>query len=159
MSINILAAGNLVKDPVQAQSKGGNPYVRATVKTAQTNREGESEAIFVSVMAFGSEGEKLGKLKAGDAVSVAGKATLGTFTNKQGNTTASLSVMASGVLTVYGVSKRRADPESSRHAQRSDGSHDPDGGAFRRYAEAMSPGMQGRSIASDLPDFNDEISF
>ena len=110
--LNVLLTGKLAKDPKTGNSRNGQPWTAATIRVPlQPNQEGEADSLFVSTIAFGSEAEKLGRLTAGDAVSVTGTAKVSTFTAKDGTVKPSMDVQAVGIMTAYAVRKKRGQDD------------------------------------------------
>jgi single-stranded DNA-binding protein len=91
--IRVLVSGRLYGSPVHRTGSGGKPFVTAKLRVDI----GEEASAWASVIAFGAESERLGGLKDGDAVLVAGRATLQAFTGKSGTVGASLSIVADDV--------------------------------------------------------------
>jgi single-stranded DNA-binding protein len=104
MSLDLLASGSLIRDPQVKTSSNGNAYTAALLSVAT----GGEDRQIVSVIAWGSVGEKLARFKAGDSISVTGPAKLGIY-EKNGETRPSLSVTANGILSAYEARKRRGD--------------------------------------------------
>jgi single-stranded DNA-binding protein len=100
--IDVLVSGKLIRDPVTRTGQSGKPFTTALLRCDT----GEEEQTLVSVIAFQEAAEKLGHLKAGDAVAVAGAAKLSSW-EKDGETKHGLAVTASAVLSAYDVRKRR----------------------------------------------------
>ena len=100
--LDVLVSGKLVRDPVTRTGQSGKPFTTGLLRVDV----GEEEQMLVSVIAFQEAGEKLGRLKSGDAVSVAGSAKLSSW-EKDGETRHGLSVTASSVLSAYDVRRRR----------------------------------------------------
>ena len=100
--LDVLVSGKLVRDPVTRTGQSGKPFTTCLLRVDV----GEEEQMLVSVIAFQEVGEKLGRLKSGDAVSVAGSAKLSSW-EKDGETRHGLSVTASSVLSAYDVRRRR----------------------------------------------------
>lgn len=87
MSLHALATGTLVADPQRREGRKG-PFATTTIRV-QT----EDEAIILSVIAFGETAERLLALTKGDAVSVAGRAKLSTWTGRDGAERHGLSIV------------------------------------------------------------------
>ena len=100
-----LVTGTLVGLVEQRQGKNDTSFVVAKVKAAP----GEGESLIVNVIAFASEAcAALLALDEGDTVAVSGALTPKVWTDKQGNTRPALDMVASQVLTVYQVDRKRA---------------------------------------------------
>ncbi len=104
MSIEALILGKLHQRPEQRSSKSGRPFVTAKVRAAMA----EGESVFVNVIAFSeSAGAALLALEVGDAVALAGTLKPGAWVDRDGNARPSVDMVASKVLTVYGLRKKR----------------------------------------------------
>jgi single-stranded DNA-binding protein len=138
MTAYALITGTLHKDPATRTSSAGNEFVTATIKFQQKARDGSTETLFVSVSAFRDEAQSvLGRLKAGDAVSVGGTLQLGIW-ERDGVAHPSLSMMADTVAAA------RPRPKPKRNQAR--GMEDMDA-------------LYSRRLPQDQDDFNDPISF
>lgn len=123
--LNVLLTGKLAKKPRPGTSRNGSPYCQASVRVPlQANTEGEAESIFASVIAFGSDSEKLARLAQGDAVSITGTAKLNVWQPQDGSPPRpGLDVQATGILTAYELRKRRGsdgnqtDSKPASHTQ------------------------------------------
>ena len=102
--LDVLVSGKLIREPVTRTGQSGKPFTTALVRCDV----GEEEQMLVSVIAFQEAGEKLGRLRAGDAIAIAGSAKLSSW-EKDGETKHGLSVTASAVLSAYDVRKRRGN--------------------------------------------------
>lgn len=150
--LEVLISGKLLRDPQTRTGPSGKPYSTAMVR-ASVGSKGEESAV-VSVIAFQEEGEKLGRLRAGDAVSVAGSAKPTVWT-KDGEARAGLDVVATAILTAYDARKRRGDTESAPNpARRSAGN----GGRSEQRSGRQAPG-QGYGAGYDGVPFDDPIGF
>lgn len=100
-----LVSGTLVGLAEQRQGKNDTSFVLAKVKATP----GEGESLIVNVIAFTAEAcAALLALDEGDTLAVAGALTPKVWTDKQGNTRPALDMVASQVLTVYHVDRKRA---------------------------------------------------
>ena len=138
MSLDILASGSLIRDPNVRTSSNGNSYTTALLSVATSGDERQ----VVNLIAFGSVGEKLARLKQGDSISVTGPAKVGIY-EKDGETKPSVSITANGILTAYAARKRRGD---------TDGKEKP---------KAQQNGSRTRdwNAAYGEPGFDDDIGF
>jgi single-stranded DNA-binding protein len=100
-----LITGTLVGLAEQRQGKNDTTFVLAKVKAMP----GEGEPLIVNVIAFAAEAcAALLALDEGDALALSGALTPKVWTDKQGNTRPALDLVASQVLTVYHVDRKRA---------------------------------------------------
>lgn len=106
--LEVLLSGKLLRDPQTRTGQSGKPFTTALVRVP-TERE---ESILVNVIAFQEAGGKLAKLKAGDAVNMAGSGKLSAW-EKDGETHHGLSVTASAILSAWDVKKRRGDTDTA----------------------------------------------
>ena len=105
--LEVLISGKLFRDPQVRVGQSGKPFTTALVRVPVDNGE---ESILASTIAFGEVGERLARLKSGDAVSIAGSAKLSSW-EKDGETRHGLGVTASAILSAYDTRKRRAAPK------------------------------------------------
>lgn len=102
--IGILIEGKLHADPVRRTSAKGQPYVTAQMRAAGD----DGETVWISLIAFDATAvEALGRLAAGDAVAVAGHASLSAWQAKDGEHKVGLKVTVSKIMSVYEAGKRR----------------------------------------------------
>ncbi|MGX2030905.1 MULTISPECIES: single-stranded DNA-binding protein [Methylocaldum] len=111
--IDVLIAGRLLRDPQRRTGQSGKAFTTAMISAAV---EGADDRQLVSVIAFGDQAERLGRLKAGDSVFVAGPAKLTTW-DRDGETRQGLNVTATGILTAYDARKRRGDTNKPKEHQ------------------------------------------
>lgn len=108
--IRALITGKLHDAPQARTSQNGNPYAVCKVKADDKN----GAWVWVSVIAFGQEAERLLTLKAGDAVAIGGRAELSVWEDKDGNHHPGLSLVADEVATLRGRPKPKADTAPTR---------------------------------------------
>jgi len=101
--IRALVSGTLHGDPQTRTSRGGQPFTTGKLKADS----GDGATVWVSLIAFGQEGERLATLKAGAAVSVSGRAKLSSWLGKDGSPAAGLDVTVDEVATLRGRPKPR----------------------------------------------------
>ncbi len=100
-----LVTGTLVGMAEQRQGKNDTSFVVAKVKAAP----GDGESLIVNVIAFAPEAcAALLALDEGDTLALSGALTPKVWTDKQGNTRPALDMVASQVLTVYHVDRKRS---------------------------------------------------
>jgi single-stranded DNA-binding protein len=100
-----LITGTLVGLAEQRQGKNDSTFVLAKVKATP----GDGESLIVNVIAFAAEAcAALLALDEGDTLALTGTLTPKVWTDKQGNTRPALDLVASQVLSVYHVDRKRA---------------------------------------------------
>ena len=100
-----LITGTLVGLAEQRQGKNESTFVLAKVKAMA----GEGEPLIINVIAFAPEAcATLLALDEGDTLALTGALTPKVWTDKQGNTRPALDLVASQVLTLYHVDRKRA---------------------------------------------------
>lgn len=103
--IEALITGTMFSLAEQRQGKNDSTFVLAKVKA----QPAEGEPLIVNVIAFAREAcAALLALDEGDALALSGTLTPKVWTDKQGNTRPALDLVASQVLTVYQVERKRA---------------------------------------------------
>ena len=94
----VMLLGRLTRDPEVRYSQGaqGTAVARYTLAVNRSyKRDGEQEADFINVVAFGSRGEFAGKyFKKGMMVGVVGELRISSYTDKDGNKRWSTDVVA-----------------------------------------------------------------
>ena len=121
--IRALITGKLHDAPQARTSATGNTFAIAKVKADDK----AGAWVWVSVIAFGAEAERLLTLKGGDAVSISGRAELSVWEDRDGNHHPGLSLVADEVAALRGRTKPRSDRGSSHPPrQRSEQPPDPD---------------------------------
>ena len=94
--IHVLLTGTLYDTPVGRIARNGNPFATAKLLADV----GDGSAVWCSVIAFAEAGERLATLRAGDAVSVAGKARLSQWEDAEGKPRAGLDVTVTEVISL-----------------------------------------------------------
>jgi single-stranded DNA-binding protein len=105
--IRALVSGVLHADPVIRTSQNGNSYT--TAKLRADGKDGAS--VWCNLIAFGAEGERLATVKAGSALSVAGRAEVTAWLDREGEAKAGLSLVVDELATLRG--KPRPKPAES----------------------------------------------
>jgi single-stranded DNA-binding protein len=109
--IDALITGKLIRDPALKTGPSGKPYCNFLLSVPT----GDVEPVIVSGMAFADVAERIGRLKKGDAVSVAGSLKPSEWTDKTtGELKHGLNVTVSTALSAYDVKKRRGNSESGQ---------------------------------------------
>lgn len=108
--LDALLSGRLIGSPQKRLAKSGQPFAGARVRVSLS----DGNNLIVSVSAFEPEPmAALLVLAEGDAVSISGPLTLGTWTDNEGQARPSAAMLAHNVLTTYSVNKKRkAQPEA-----------------------------------------------
>lgn len=102
-----MISGALLADPQQRIGKSGKVFAAAKVRFVQGDRNG-----FASVIAFGEVAESLLQLRAGDSITVAGKAVTTAWADKTTDEPRSgLHVVANALLTAHPMPLRRMSIE------------------------------------------------
>lgn len=100
-----LVTGTLMGLAEERQGKNDSAFVLAKLKAMP----GDGESLIVNVIAFAAEARAaLLALDEGDTLAVSGALTPKVWTDKQGNTRPALDLVASQVLSVYHVDRKRA---------------------------------------------------
>ena len=111
--IRCLITGKLHDTPQSRTSANSNTYAIAKVKADDKGGAG----VWVSVIAFGEEAERLLTLKAGDAVSIAGRAELSVWEDRDGNHHPGLSLVADEIATLRGKPKPRSPKPKQQQSE------------------------------------------
>lgn len=112
--IRALVTGTLHADPQARTSQNGNAFALCKVKADDK----AGAWVWVSAIAFGDAAERLLQLKAGDSVSLSGRAELSTWTDKDGTAHPGLSLVADEVAALRAKPKPRV--EGQRRTSRRD---------------------------------------
>ena len=96
--IRILITGKLHDEPQARTSANGNTFAVAKVKADDKG----GAWVWVSVIAFGDEAQRLLAMNAGDAVAIGGRAELKAWVDKEGNARPDVSVVADEIATLKG---------------------------------------------------------
>lgn len=102
--IDVLVAGKFVGAAVERTASSGKTFVTSKLRTA----ESDGETQFVNLVAF-DHGVKsmLLALSDGDSVAVSGAMKVSTYEARDKSVRVSLNVVASAVLSAYGVKRKR----------------------------------------------------
>mgnify|MGYP003383273338 CR=1 FL=1 len=103
--IRLLCTGTLYGDPQARTSQNGSTFAIAKVKADDKN----GAWIWVSIIAFGNEAERLLQLKAGNALAASGRAEVSVWTDKEGNSHPSLSLVVEELAALKGKPKPRQE--------------------------------------------------
>lgn len=122
--IRCLVTGRLHDTPQARTSANGNTFAIAKVKADDKN----GAWVWVSVIAFGQEAERLLPLKQGDTVAIGGRAEIGAWLDKDGNPHGSLSIVVDEIATLRG--KPRPPSEARQPSRRPARQPEPAGVPF-----------------------------
>ena len=101
--IHVLLTGTLYDAPVGRIARNGNPFATAKLLADV----GDGSAVWCSMIAFAEAGERLATLRAGDAVSVAGRARLSQWEDAEGKPRAGLDVTVTEVISLQQAARAR----------------------------------------------------
>jgi single-stranded DNA-binding protein len=127
--IRALLVGTLHADPQQRTSASGKVFTTGKLR-ADASDGGQ---VWCSLIAFGEQAERLATLKAGAAISVAGRCKLSAWTGKDGQPNAGLDLVVDEITTL------RGKPRS------------PQGEGQQRQTRTR-PAPMGAGFDDDLPD-------
>ena len=114
--IDALVAGKLVGAVVERTASSGKTFVTGKVHAAGSDGEDK----FLNVVAFDDNVKSmLLTLGDGDSVAVSGTMNVGTYEARDGTTRNSINVVASDVLSAYGVKRKREQYAAIRRWARS----------------------------------------
>ena len=134
--IRALITGTIYGEPQARTSQAGKQYATAKIR-ADSGKDGV--VVWCSVVAFGEQADRLMTLSNGAALSVAGKAEVNAYSNKQGEPAAGLSIVADDLAALK--SKPKPPQEDAR----------PGRPAPQRSKPATGPAPR--------PDFDDALPF
>ena len=141
MAFDVLISGRLAKPAESRIARNDSAYALASVIVPT---EGD-ETLLASCICFSKSGvDALLALDKGDAVSLAGKARINTWTGSDGATKVGLNVAVDGVMTVYHVRRKRDAVSEPAHSEA------PTHAPGRDRAVARLPARQAR-IGGQLP--------
>jgi single-strand DNA-binding protein len=92
MMIQASIYGRIGREPKAGTTKAGKPMTTATL-AVEAGKEGESETLWVNVLAFAENADKLVKHQSGDMVAVTGRLNRGKYTGRDGVERESWSMM------------------------------------------------------------------
>lgn len=109
MTLHILTTGALIADPLRRAGAKGD-FATAIVRVAT-----DDDAILISCIAFGDQTERLLGHQQGQVISVSGRASLRSWTGRDGVEKHGLSVVIESIASAS--SARRADAERRRQGR------------------------------------------
>ncbi|MGS0757507.1 single-stranded DNA-binding protein [Roseateles sp. GG27B] len=104
MSVTALVTGRLLADPEQRTGPSGKAYTLARM-AVQTDGE---ESAAASLIAFGTAAEQLVALSKGDTVAATGRCKVTSWSGRDGEAKAGLSVTVDLLLSAYHLKRKRA---------------------------------------------------
>jgi single-stranded DNA-binding protein len=104
MTIHVHVSGQLAGDPARRVGQKG-PFATASVRSGSGD-----DAVFVNVVGFAENAERLLELRKGDALSVAGRGELRSWTNRDGIEKTTLSVVAGEIAAARPRQRARPAP-------------------------------------------------
>jgi single-stranded DNA-binding protein len=109
MTIHVHLSGQLAGDPARRVGQKG-AFATASVRSGSGD-----DAIFINVIAFSANAERLLELRKGDAISVAGRGELRSWVNHDGIQKTGLSVVAAEIAAARPRPRARdATPQRAR---------------------------------------------
>lgn len=110
--IRCLISGTLHDAPQARTGSNGNPFTTCKVKADDK----AGAWVWVNAIVFGEAAQRLLSLKAGDSVSLSGRAELSVWTDKEGNARPSLSLVADEIAALRAKPKPKdaASPPKAR---------------------------------------------
>ena len=153
MSLDVLINGRLVKPVQQRTASNGSPFAVAQVSVPTE----ADESLLASCIAFSrSAVDALLALDKGDAVALAGRAKLSSWTGSDGATKHGLNVTVDAVLTPYHVQRRRKAAQGGDSAPDDSTTPTP---ARDRAATASQTSRRPVPAGAGLADMADDIPF
>lgn len=104
--IRVLLTGALHSDPQARTSQTGKPFTTGKLKADA----GENGPVWVSIIGFQEQAERLATLKAGQAVAITGRAKLTAWLNKTGEPCAGLDVVIDELATLKARPRPQPQP-------------------------------------------------
>jgi len=120
MTLRALITGTLHKSPETKSAATGTEYTKATIRTTQKARDGSTETVFVSAIAFNDQARQtLAELDAGDDVAMGGTLTVCVWTANDGATRPQINLIADTVATGKAMKRKpKAEPSRARPGSR-----------------------------------------
>ena len=150
----VILLGRLTRDPEVRYSQGaqGTAVARYSLAVNRSyKREGEPDADFINVVAFGNRGEFAGKyFKKGQMVAVVGELRISSYTDKDGNKRWNTDVVATEQHFAGSKSDNQQAPAEQQEAA-------PAGRGYGTPTQQPSYQQQGIDPAGFMP-VDDEIS-
>jgi single-stranded DNA-binding protein len=112
MSLYLFATGALTSDPQRREGANG-PFTTATIRATG------DEPVLVSLIAFGTDGERLFEYSKGDALAVSGRARMTSWPGRDGAEKHGISVVAEQIAAAKPRPKPRVPRASARPPARS----------------------------------------
>lgn len=110
----VILMGRLTKDPEVRYSQGENPMAIAKYNLAVDRRGKKDEADFISCTAFGKSAEFAEKyLHKGTKIMIEGRIQTGKYTDKEGKTQYTTTVIVDGHEFAESKNQQKATPEQN----------------------------------------------
>ena len=152
MTARALVTGTLFRAPERKVSRGGKPYVSATIRV----REGDASQFWRVTIFSESAGEEMMSLQDGDAVSAQGAMCAELYRPDDGEPRLSLSLVADRVLALrQSARKREKQPTDPRAKSAATADHSS---SARRASGRVSPYAPHGAHPTDT-ELNDDIPF
>ena len=136
--IRALITGTVYGEPQARTSQAGKKY--ATAKVKADSGKGDGGVVWCSIVAFGEQADRLLRLANGAALSIAGKAEITGWLDKQGEPKGGLSIVVDELATLKGKPR---PPQGERDT--------------RPYPPAQRSKPAPAHGPAPRPDFNDEL--
>lgn len=148
MSFDALISGRLIKP---AQARTGNNGKAFALAQITVPTEGE-ESLLASCIAFSRTAvDALLALDKGDAVAVAGKAKLSSWTGSDGTQKHGLNVTVEQVLTAYHVRRKRNAAQADDESDVGRAPAGPSAAPARRTPQSSAPAGAMADLEDDIP--------
>ena len=108
-----LVTGPLVGDPQRRESAKGTTFATASIRSGSGD-----DTVFVNIVAFSEQAERLLQLRKGDGISASGRLELRSWTTKDGAERQNLSVIASEIAAARARLRSRDGAPRQRSAYR-----------------------------------------
>lgn len=143
----VILMGRLTRDPEMRYSQGAEPIAVARYTLAVNRgfkREGEPDADFINVVAFGKRGEFAEKyFKKGQQVAIIGRLQVSSYDDKEGNKRWSTDVI---IDEQYFAESKRAFEERSKY----------EGQAYNNYSDTPQASTSPEGFMPVGQDFEDD---
>lgn len=112
MTMHASIHGRCAFDPKERETKSGKPMTTCRIAVDVTpGNATDEETLWLDVLAFGDQAETLARVRKGESVSAIGRVSKGKYTDRNGETRESWSMIPESILTT-----RSARPGQRRKA-------------------------------------------